>query len=74
MKRMKTTKILNQKFITIINLFHGYYDTNDNLLKYLESKENCSVLSDLYKEIIEYLNSKLGSNYKHTTNKTKKRA
>lgn len=28
-------------------------------------------VSDLYKEIIEYLNSKLGSNYKYTTNKTK---
>ena len=47
---LKENEFLNQKFITIINLFHGYYDTNDNLLKYLESKENCSVLSDLYKE------------------------
>ena len=36
--KIKKKETIYKKFITIINLFHGYYEDNENLLKYLDNK------------------------------------
>ena len=45
----KENEKLYNKFNLIINLFNGYYLQNETLLKYLENKDNCLALSNLYK-------------------------
>ena len=47
--KIKDKEAIYKKFIIIINLFHGYYEDNENLLKYLDNEENLLNLSDLYK-------------------------
>ena len=44
---------------------------NDNEVSYNDTLNDTLKTSIPYKEIIEYLNSRVGTNYKHTTNKTR---
>ena len=46
---IKEKASLYKKFTIVINLFHGYYDENENLLTYLDNEENLLNLSELYK-------------------------
>ena len=38
-----------QKIKEIVNLLYCYYEKTDNLLEYLNNKDNCLVISELYK-------------------------
>ena len=59
-KHIKDNKTIYDKFNIIVALFHGYYEDNESLLKYLEKKENLLFISDLYKNnLYEPINIKI---------------